>query len=118
MMVPAGDNWEPDEVFVRYVRSALEKDTGFRATGGCFSSGEGRLVAIRRSSSVFWAAVQAEPAAAEEVVDSGPGGPSFAYSLPHAPSPHAQGSSGVVATMLFVWRGHTEEPHHSGRVEP
>ena len=45
-------------------------------------------------------------------------GPSFAYSLPHAPSPHAQGSSGVVATMLFVWRGHTEEPHHSGRVEP
>ena len=78
MMVPAGNNWEPDEVFVSYVRSALEKDTGFCATGGCFSSGEGRLVAIRRNSSVFWAALQVEPAAAE-VVNSGPGGPSSQY---------------------------------------
>ena len=27
---------------------------------------------------------------------------------PHAPSPHAQGSSGFVATVLLVWRGHTK----------
>ena len=27
---------------------------------------------------------------------------------PHAPSPHAQGSSGVIATVLLVWRGHTK----------
>ena len=26
----------------------------------------------------------------------------------HAPSSHAQGSSGVVATVLLVWRGHTK----------
>ena len=29
---------------------------------------------------------------------------------PHAPSSHAQGSSGVVATMPFVWRGRTKSP--------
>ena len=27
---------------------------------------------------------------------------------PHAPSSHAQGSSGVVATVPFAWRGHTK----------
>ena len=27
---------------------------------------------------------------------------------PHAPSPHAQGSSGAVATVPLVWRGHTK----------
>ena len=27
---------------------------------------------------------------------------------PHAPSPHAQGSSGDVATVPFAWRGHTK----------
>ena len=27
---------------------------------------------------------------------------------PHAPSPHAQGLSGFVATVLLVWRGHTK----------
>ena len=27
---------------------------------------------------------------------------------------HAQGSSGAVATVPFVWRSHAKEPHHSG----
>ena len=27
---------------------------------------------------------------------------------PHAPSSHAQGSSGIVATVPLVWRGHTK----------
>ena len=38
------------------------------------------------------------------------GGPSFAYSVPMHPVPHAQGSSGVVTTVPLVWRGHTKSP--------
>ena len=35
-------------------------------------------------------------------------GPSFAYSLPGARTPRAQGSSGATATVPFAWRGHTK----------
>ena len=42
--------------------------------------------------------------------------PVFRLFPPHAPSPHAQGSSGVVATVLLVWRGHTNST--TARSEP
>ena len=41
-------------------------------------------------------------------------GPSFAYSL----ISHAQGSSGVVGTVPFAWRGHTKRPTTRARPSP
>ena len=37
---------------------------------------------------------------------------------PCAPSSHAQGSSGVVATVLLVWRGHTKSLATRARPSP
>ena len=45
-------------------------------------------------------------------------GPVLRAFPPHAPSPHAQGSSGAVATVPIAWRGHTNEHHHSARPNP
>ena len=42
--------------------------------------------------------------------------PAFAYSPLFAFISRAQGSSGAVATVPFVWRSPCEEPHHSGWV--
>ena len=45
-------------------------------------------------------------------------GPSFAYSLPVHSFAHAQGSSGVVDTMPFAWRGHTKSLATRARPSP